>query len=147
MPEPRWPEVSNWVTSIKLLRPICELSVDQSAPPLPSAAAESQSGGAVLPPALPAAPGSDPIDPALWYCHTLNRLQLRLAPGSLTSVHPEGLSRLSSLSTLILSGNSLTWFVVVIVVLKTFFAILLSYIFFLFHQPMLVFLIALPIFR
>ena len=106
MPDPRWPEVSNWVSSIKLLRPICELSVDQSSPP-PGAAAEG--GGAVLPPAPPAAPGSDPIDPALWYCHTLNRLQLRLAPGSLTNVHPEGLSRLSSLSTLILSGNSLTW--------------------------------------
>jgi len=106
MPEPRWPEVSNWVTSIKLLRPICELSVDQSSPPvLPSAAAESE--GALLPPAL--LPGADPIDPALWYCHTLNRLQLRLAPGSLTSVHPEGLSRLSSLSPLILSGNSLSW--------------------------------------
>ena len=45
------------------------------------------------------------MDPALWYCHTVNRLELKL-PGALTFLRADGLARLSSLTTLILAGNS-----------------------------------------
>jgi hypothetical protein len=128
MPTPIWPEVAQWATSVKLLRPICELSIDysESAPAAAqSSGSSSKTGGAeepesattdVTPPLPP--PGSsassligldDGVDPALWYCQTLNRLQMRLQTGILTSLRGDGLAKLTNLTTLIVSGNSLTW--------------------------------------
>lgn len=85
MPEPHWPEVLAWVDSVKKLRPICELSVSRD-PPEDGEPCQS-------------------IDPALWFCASLNRLQLKL-PG-LGSIQGSGLAKLANLSTLILAGNAL----------------------------------------
>lgn len=46
------------------------------------------------------------IDPALFFCHSVNRLQLKMAKGVLTEL-PYGLGNLRHLLTLILSFNSL----------------------------------------
>lgn len=83
MPEPAWEEVTAWVDSVKKLRPICELSIDEK---------EGFDGH---------------VDPALWYCESLNRLQLKLGP-SLQAISGPGLAKLSHLSTLIVAGHSLT---------------------------------------
>ena len=48
-----------------------------------------------------------PVDGALWFCHTLNRLELRLPKGVLTSLPGPGLAKLTKLKELILSHNSL----------------------------------------
>jgi Leucine-rich repeat (LRR) protein len=47
-----------------------------------------------------------PVDPALWYLHTLNRLEMRLPSGILTSISTN-LMKLNNLQTLILENNSL----------------------------------------
>jgi len=85
MPEPTWPEVRAWVDSVKKLRPICELSVTRGDDDDPRTLV---------------------VDPALWYCHSLNRLQLRLGP-SLVALHGPGLAKLANLSTLIVAGHAL----------------------------------------
>jgi len=46
------------------------------------------------------------VDPALWYCKHINNLKLRLPPKVLTEL-PSDLARLKSLTTLIVSHNSL----------------------------------------
>lgn len=113
MPEPVWAEVAAWAASVKLLRPVCELNIDKSqqlaaaaAPPGPAA----EDGSAVAPPPAPVAAAltsGEVVDPALWYCHTLNRLQLRVGL-PLTSLRADGLAKLTLLTTLIVSGNGLT---------------------------------------
>jgi hypothetical protein len=116
MPTPRWPEVVAWAASVKLLRPVCELSVDHQDVSNSKGVPSSSADAAGAPEGLGASAENNPVsstaddtvDPALWYCHTLNRLQLRLAPGVLTSLRPDGLMRLSALTTLIVSGNALT---------------------------------------
>ena len=45
------------------------------------------------------------VDPALWFCHTVNRLELKL-PAVLRDLRSDGLVRLSALTTLILHGNT-----------------------------------------
>jgi len=93
MPVPVWPEVETWAASVKLLRPVCELSIDRTVADVP-----------------PPLPGAEAVDPALWYCHTLNRLQLKVGPG-LVQLRADGLAKLSALTTLIVTGNGLTRFV------------------------------------
>eukprot|EP01052_Picozoa_sp_SAG31_P013363 SAG31_NODE_802_length_12008_cov_18.741036_2_plen_333_part_00 len=48
----------------------------------------------------------DAVDPAVWRCLLLNRLQLMMPTGVLNTISPK-LSRLKSLETLILSHNSI----------------------------------------
>jgi len=86
MSEPRWPEVEAWFAAVKNLRPIYELSVAKEDEELPE--------------------GVAPVDPALWRCTTLNRLQLKLGP-RLTSLPAAGLAKLANLTILILAGHSL----------------------------------------
>jgi len=113
MPEPVWAEVVAWAASVKNLRPVCELNIDksqkgESAQAPAGAAAAEDSPDAPPPPAASAGDSSqEPVDPALWYCHTLNRLQLRVGP-QLTSLRSDGLAKLNLLTTLIVSGNGLT---------------------------------------
>ena len=65
------------------------LAVSDATPPAPPA--DGEEGGAA------GGGGGDleVVDPALWYCHTVNRLQLKLAPGALTSLRDDGLARLT----------------------------------------------------
>ena len=89
-PTARWPEVLAVEQSVVNLKPLCELSVQKTDP---------EEFDLVM--------GVSPIDPALWYLHTLNRLELRLPAGILTSVSGPGLAKLINLQTLILENNSL----------------------------------------
>jgi len=114
MPSPIWPEVEAWANSVKLLRPLCELNIDHSggrvAPPLPpndKAAEEPKEEANEIPAVQKVVTSPDGVDPALWYCESLNRLQLRLTSGTLTLLREDGLSKLIHLTTLIVSGNSL----------------------------------------
>ena len=84
-PAPTWPEVAEVVESVKMLRPLCELTVDRS---------EDAEGAAA-------------VDPALWYLVCLNRLQLRVAAGRLATLPPQ-VALLRNLSVLIVSHNGLT---------------------------------------
>lgn len=97
MPTPTWPEVQAWVDSVKKLRPICELSITRDETDSNESAQRLFDFGGEPP---------TPIDPALWYCKSLNRLQLKLG-SSLETIHAGGLAKLANLSTLILAGNSL----------------------------------------
>mmetsp|Transcript_40733 Transcript_40733/g.65411 ORF Transcript_40733/g.65411 Transcript_40733/m.65411 type:complete len:502 (-) Transcript_40733:34-1539(-) len=85
-PTPVWPEIAKIVESIKMLRPIHEISVTRDAD-------EGLAGG---------------IDPALWHLSLINRLQLKLAPGVLQSLQGPSLRHLRKLNTLILNDNALT---------------------------------------
>eukprot|EP01051_Picozoa_sp_SAG22_P012900 SAG22_NODE_1387_length_4524_cov_2.915028_4_plen_409_part_00 len=49
----------------------------------------------------------DTVDPAVWRCLSLNRLQLRMPAGVLTALSPK-VGRLKSLETLILTRNSIS---------------------------------------
>eukprot|EP00633_Aureoumbra_lagunensis_P008794 CAMPEP_0197313830 /NCGR_PEP_ID=MMETSP0891-20130614/30847_1 /TAXON_ID=44058 ORGANISM="Aureoumbra lagunensis, Strain CCMP1510" /NCGR_SAMPLE_ID=MMETSP0891 /ASSEMBLY_ACC=CAM_ASM_000534 /LENGTH=449 /DNA_ID=CAMNT_0042801939 /DNA_START=100 /DNA_END=1449 /DNA_ORIENTATION=+ len=89
-PEPIWPEVIAWYEAVKNLRPIYEVSVSRE---------DSESEP------LPLFPDDTLIDPALWFCNSLNRLQLKLSP-RLTILSSQ-LSRLTNLTILIVSGNGL----------------------------------------
>ena len=65
-----------------------------SVPPPPPPAGEAAGGAA-----------EEVVDPALWFCHTVNRLELKL-PAVLRDLRSDGLVRLSALTTLILHGNT-----------------------------------------
>jgi hypothetical protein len=90
-PKARWSEVQNVEDSNINLKPLCEISVQKSDP---------SEFDLVM--------GVSPIDPALWYLNTLNRLELRLPEGILTSIPGVGLAKLSNLQTLILEHNSIS---------------------------------------
>jgi len=113
MPEPVWAEVVAWAARVINLRPVCELNIDKSQKAelaqAPAAGAAEESPDAPPPPPTASTGDSSQelVDPALWYCHTLNRLQLRLGP-QLTSLRADGLAKLNLLTTLIVSGNGLT---------------------------------------
>jgi len=95
-PTPTWPEVEKWAQSVKDLKPICELAVVREA-------------GDELP-ALGAAGPDEPatvVDPALFWCDTVNRLSLKVGP-RLDFLSPVGVARLAHLTHLILAGNGLT---------------------------------------
>jgi Leucine-rich repeat (LRR) protein len=87
-PVPLWPEVDKVRESVEMLREVHELTVVRAAPE----------------PALEAASG---VDPALWFRHGVNRLELRLAPGALRALPGEGLQRLRAMQVLILNDNAL----------------------------------------
>ena len=89
-PTARWAEVQKIEDSNINSKPLCELAVQKL---------DASEFDMVL--------GVSPIDPALWYLHTLNRLELRLPEGVLTSIPGDGLSKLSNLQTLILEHNAL----------------------------------------
>ena len=74
----------------------------EATPPPPPDAADSSSSSSSS--SASSSASSEVVDPALWYCHTVNRLELKL-PGALTSLRGDGLRRLSALTTLILAGN------------------------------------------
>ena len=94
-PAPQWPEVEKWAQSVRDLKPICELTIGRDeSDDLPS-----------LPCAGPGEPGSV-VDPALYWCDTVNRLSLKLGP-RLTYVSPTGISRMAHLTHLIVSGHAL----------------------------------------
>ncbi len=90
-PDAVWPEVKKVEESVENLKPLCEISVVRED------ADEFANLGLV----------ASPIDPSLWFCHTLNRVEIRLPKGVLTSIPGAGLSRLENMQTLILSHNSL----------------------------------------
>lgn len=69
--------------------------------------AQRQSGQADL--AISRLGDDKEVDPALWYCKQVNNLKLRMPPGVLTSL-PSELANLKSLTTLIVSNNSLKEF-------------------------------------
>lgn len=75
-------------------RTICEIVVDKRGD---AAKAEFEGLGLMV----------HPVDPALWYLHSLNRLELLLPEGVLVDIPGQGLARLESLQQLILSNNSL----------------------------------------
>eukprot|EP00514_Thraustochytrium_sp_LLF1b_P001044 CAMPEP_0184527910 /NCGR_PEP_ID=MMETSP0198_2-20121128/11491_1 /TAXON_ID=1112570 /ORGANISM="Thraustochytrium sp., Strain LLF1b" /LENGTH=497 /DNA_ID=CAMNT_0026919683 /DNA_START=96 /DNA_END=1589 /DNA_ORIENTATION=+ len=85
-PPPIWSEVANIVESVKMLRPIQELTVIRDEPE-------------------PNVPGN--VDPAAFYRTNVNRFELRLAPGVLTTL-PSDISRMRRLLHLILNENALT---------------------------------------
>ena len=89
-PAARWSEVQAVEDSVINMKPLCELSISKL---------DSEEFDLIL--------GVSPIDPALWYCHTLNRLEMRLPTGVLTTLPGAGLAKLANLQTLILENNSL----------------------------------------
>jgi len=94
-PDAVWPEVEKWAQSVKDLKPVCEVAVVRD-------------DGADLP-ALGAAAEDEPstvVDPALFWCDTLNRLSLKIGP-RLTFLSPIGLGRLTNLTHLIVAGHGL----------------------------------------
>ena len=92
-PTPTWPEVEKWAQSVKDLKPICELTVArEDALPL-------------LPPAAAGEPSSV-VDPALYWCESVNRLSLKLGP-QLTFLSDGGLAKLANLTHLIVASNGL----------------------------------------
>ena len=95
-PTPTWPEVDKWAQSVRDLKPICELTIvregDEPLPQLPPAAADE--------------PGTV-VDPALFWCDTVNRLSLKVGP-SLTFLSPGGMAKLANLTHLIVPGHALT---------------------------------------
>jgi len=85
-PLPIWPEVQKVVQSVELLQPISEIQIIRDAPE------DNIPGG---------------LDPALFYQRSINRLDVRLAPGVLKSLDGSLLARMKKLITLVLNGNSL----------------------------------------
>jgi hypothetical protein len=76
--EPEWDEVAKLCESFDMLRAIHEVNVTK--------------------------PSADSIDPALWSCHWLKLLRLKLGP-DFKEIPGKELSKLSELQQLILSGN------------------------------------------
>ena len=95
-PDETWPEVGKWAQSVRDLKPICELTISR----------ESDDDLPLLPCAGPDEPSSV-IDPALYWCDTVNRLSLKLGP-RLTYLSPTGLARMANLTHLIVPGHALT---------------------------------------
>ncbi|KAJ1459801.1 hypothetical protein M885DRAFT_479049 [Pelagophyceae sp. CCMP2097] len=100
-PKPTWPEVAFWVESVEKLKPIYELAVDRRSPKEGEATAveEFAACGDI---------GACCVDPALWWCESLNQLKLRLPCEALNRLPDAGFARLSNLTILIMSGHSLT---------------------------------------
>ena len=94
MPKAQWPEIEAWQASVKNLRPIYEISVAREDEEEDDKKVFDFGGHESI------------IDPALWWCLSINRLQLKLGP-RLTSFPPAGLAKLTNLATLIVSGHSL----------------------------------------
>ena len=86
-PTPVWPEIAKVIESIKMLRPIYEISIIKNK----------------IDPTLK----DTNIDPALWYLHDINKLELRLAKNVLTTIPGQNLIQISKLNSLILNNNSL----------------------------------------
>ena len=84
VPKPVWPEVKEALESER-----CDLNIDLREDPREILAADS------------------PVDPALWHCVNVNRLQLSLPEGVLKAV-PAELGYMTNMLTLILSNNALT---------------------------------------
>ena len=95
-PDAIWPEVIKVEESVQKLKPICELTVVRT----------EVGGDCPVPGASLAVPS--PIDPSLWFLSSLNRLELHLPQGILTSLPGPSLEKLDALQILIVSGNSLT---------------------------------------
>jgi hypothetical protein len=92
-PKPRWPEIQTVLDETRR-----ELTVSRAGGAGGASAAVPAAGDAA------ATAGGELVDPALWHCSLLNRLQLQV-PG-LASLSPL-VGHLSALQTLILSGNAL----------------------------------------
>lgn len=88
-----WPEISAiLVGSGGKLQPLRELNILRGTPSTDPAQAERDTQGF--------------IDPFLWKCYFLNRLQLKLPTGTLVEV-PAEIGQMRDMQTLILSENSL----------------------------------------
>jgi hypothetical protein len=97
-PKPRWPEVQTVMDEKRR-----ELTINKGAPAVGGAgSAEAPAGGEAA--AAAATAGGDLVDPAVWHCSLLNRLQLQV-PG--LSVLSPLVGHLTALQTLILAGNAL----------------------------------------
>ena len=94
-PQARWDEVKLIEASYDAsARTVCELLINKTDD---LSRAEFEELGLAV----------HPVDPALWFLHSLNRLEIRLPKGVLVDIPGAGLTKLEGLQQLILSHNSL----------------------------------------